>query len=212
MSAGFPEDTNVTFISCHLASDKDGKSKVEKRNKDSNDVVEELGLDHTHHVVLAGDLNYRMNLEPGDVLATLIQAQGWWSPHTEKNIFACIYTILSFSPFVVFVFCELNSQKHIVNFVVVNVYTNPGRGDIAKWGYFHESDQLIHEMAVGNAFKGFREVALPRFPPTYRRERNVPHGKKIISTLPYQDSKSYHQNLQFPLRIIFLFSQSWTDK
>ncbi len=54
-------------------------SKVEKRNKDANEIVESMleELDSTkkHHVILMGDLNYRIDLEPVEVLQTLVQAQ-----------------------------------------------------------------------------------------------------------------------------------------
>ncbi len=52
---------------------------MEKRNKDANEIVESMlaELDSTkkHHVILMGDLNYRIDLEPVEVLQTLVQAQ-----------------------------------------------------------------------------------------------------------------------------------------
>ncbi len=39
---GFVENVYLTFISCHLASDKKGVSKVDKRNKDGYEIVHDL--------------------------------------------------------------------------------------------------------------------------------------------------------------------------
>ncbi len=41
---GMDVNTNVTFISCHLASDKNGVSKAEKRNADAMEIIKELAL------------------------------------------------------------------------------------------------------------------------------------------------------------------------
>ncbi len=73
---GFTENAYLTFISCHLASDKKGVSKVEKRNKDALEIIKELSLDSKDYVIVMGDLNYRVDLAPDDVLQTVVQAAG----------------------------------------------------------------------------------------------------------------------------------------
>eukprot|EP00753_Platysulcus_tardus_P014735 PLAT4440.3.p1 GENE.PLAT4440.3~~PLAT4440.3.p1 ORF type:complete len:881 (+),score=463.26 PLAT4440.3:15-2657(+) len=66
------------IVSCHLSSDSSGKSKVHKRNKDAREVVADMVLeidqlpfdfpDMQHHCILLGDLNYRLKMEPEEVL------------------------------------------------------------------------------------------------------------------------------------------------
>ncbi|KAG7396589.1 hypothetical protein PHYBOEH_002051, partial [Phytophthora boehmeriae] len=63
-------DTSFAFVSCHLSSDPKGKSKVRRRNRDSQDILKELHLNledvgfefpHVHHhSFVLGDLNYRL--------------------------------------------------------------------------------------------------------------------------------------------------------
>ncbi len=38
----------------------------------------------------------------------------------------------------------------------------------SAWEKLHANEQLIHCMAIGEAFRGFREADRPCFPPTYR--------------------------------------------
>ncbi|KAG7387745.1 hypothetical protein PHYPSEUDO_013750 [Phytophthora pseudosyringae] len=63
-------DTSFSFVACHLSSDPKGKSKVRRRNRDSQDILKELHLNledvgfefpHVHHhSFVLGDLNYRL--------------------------------------------------------------------------------------------------------------------------------------------------------
>ncbi|RMX66076.1 hypothetical protein DD238_002956 [Peronospora effusa] len=63
-------DTSFAFVACHLSSDPKGKSKVRRRNRDSQDILQELHLNledvgfefpHVHHhSFVLGDLNYRL--------------------------------------------------------------------------------------------------------------------------------------------------------
>nr|CAI9859007.1 Phytopthora agathidicda GPCR-INPP 2 [Phytophthora agathidicida] len=63
-------DTSFAFVACHLSSDPKGKSKVRRRNRDSQDILKELHLNledvgfefpHVHHhSFVLGDLNYRL--------------------------------------------------------------------------------------------------------------------------------------------------------
>ncbi|CAH0475761.1 unnamed protein product [Peronospora belbahrii] len=63
-------DTSFAFVACHLSSDPKGKSKVRRRNRDSQDILQELHLNLEdvgfefpyvhHHSFILGDLNYRL--------------------------------------------------------------------------------------------------------------------------------------------------------
>ncbi|RLN54734.1 hypothetical protein BBJ28_00022511 [Nothophytophthora sp. Chile5] len=63
-------DTSFAFVACHLSSDPKGKSKMWRRNRDSQDILKELHLNledvgfefpHVHHhSFVLGDLNYRL--------------------------------------------------------------------------------------------------------------------------------------------------------
>ncbi|RLN87312.1 hypothetical protein BBJ28_00021740 [Nothophytophthora sp. Chile5] len=63
-------DTSFAFVACHLSSDPKGKSKVWRRNRDSQDILKELHLNLEdvgfefpyvhHHSFVLGDLNYRL--------------------------------------------------------------------------------------------------------------------------------------------------------
>ena len=72
--------TTIAFVGAHLNSDKRGVSKLEKRIRDTRYVCEgiELGFDAlgfgleacVHHVILLGDLNFRVGLPLGTALAS----------------------------------------------------------------------------------------------------------------------------------------------
>ena len=56
-SFDFKEVVNITFVSCHLASDKAGVSKVDKRNKNAAEIIRELSLGKTVFTPLIPDYN-----------------------------------------------------------------------------------------------------------------------------------------------------------
>jgi len=76
--------TSLAFVGCHLTSDSKGKSKLQARNKDANDIIksmqfdyDDLGFDfpNTQHVCfVAGDLNYRMATTVDEGMALLAEA------------------------------------------------------------------------------------------------------------------------------------------
>ena len=78
--------TTIAFVGAHLNSDKRGVSKLEKRIRDTRYVCEgiELGFDAlgfgleacVHHVILLGDLNFRVGLPLGTALERM--AHGRW--------------------------------------------------------------------------------------------------------------------------------------
>jgi len=70
-------DATFAVCGCHLSSDSgaDGKSKLAKRNEQAREMMQALNLNNQsadlgidfpcmfHHVIIAGDLNYRLNQE-----------------------------------------------------------------------------------------------------------------------------------------------------
>lgn len=79
--------TTIAFVGCHLASDSGGSSKIERRTRDARALLEGLelaydklgfALQHTcHHVVLLGDLNYRVRLAADEAIRCM--ADGDWA-------------------------------------------------------------------------------------------------------------------------------------
>ena len=79
-------NTTVAFVGCHLASDKGGTSKIDKRVTDTRKMLEGLELAYDtlgfelqqccHHVVLLGDLNYRIAL-PAERALRLMEGGQW---------------------------------------------------------------------------------------------------------------------------------------
>ncbi|KAL4087334.1 hypothetical protein PRIC1_013227 [Phytophthora ramorum] len=74
-------DTSFAFVACHLSSDPKGKSKVRRRNRDSQDILKELHLNledvgfefpHVHHhSFVLGDLNYRLTQREASAVTIL---------------------------------------------------------------------------------------------------------------------------------------------
>ncbi|CAM9468104.1 unnamed protein product, partial [Phaeothamnion confervicola] len=72
-------DSRVGFVAAHLAADSKGRSRGGKRHADARDILartvlvaDDLGIDahlSHHHLVVMGDLNYRMGgLPPEEIL------------------------------------------------------------------------------------------------------------------------------------------------
>ena len=78
-------DTTLAFITVHFASDKKGVNRLDRRNKDACTSLRELSLhaetagvfdvQYQHqHTFLLGDLNYRVDGSPAEVLAKICQS------------------------------------------------------------------------------------------------------------------------------------------
>lgn len=73
--------TTIAFVGCHLASDKKGRSNLDARLRDTQAMLEGmelaydvLGFELTlccHHVVLLGDLNYRVAISAQEALGLM---------------------------------------------------------------------------------------------------------------------------------------------
>lgn len=79
-------DSTIALVGCHMTSDKKGKSKLMQRHADTRSVLEgmEMGYETLgfelplccHHVILVGDMNYRIDLPPTKALEHMEQ-QAW---------------------------------------------------------------------------------------------------------------------------------------
>ncbi|KAF0688271.1 Aste57867_20141 [Aphanomyces stellatus] len=66
-------DTTFAVVTCHLASDSTGKSKVKKRHQDGTSILSDMHLQAidnefdchlmAHHTIFLGDLNYRLTAQ-----------------------------------------------------------------------------------------------------------------------------------------------------
>ena len=78
--------TTFAFVSCHLASDTKGRSKIGKRTNDTRAMLEGMELAYDvlgfelqlscHHVIVLGDLNYRVALPAAEAVRRM--AAGEW--------------------------------------------------------------------------------------------------------------------------------------
>eukprot|EP00935_MAST-01C_sp_MAST-1C-sp1_P000562 g562.t1 len=81
--------STLAFVTCHLASDSKGKSKIEKRNTDAHEILQNLSLTvdeegydlphMQHHTIFMGDLNYRnmtKDARPNEILGLVTTAMG----------------------------------------------------------------------------------------------------------------------------------------
>jgi endonuclease/exonuclease/phosphatase family metal-dependent hydrolase len=91
--------TAIAFVGCHLASNKGETSKVGKRIEDTRAMLEGLDMAYDslgfelplscHHVVLMGDLNYRVTM-PADSALRLMEQGDWSALRAADELMAAI--------------------------------------------------------------------------------------------------------------------------
>ena len=73
-----PPSPPVAFVGCHLTSDSKGRDQTSSRHKDAQALLGQMELNYDaagfelqlscHHIVVLGDLNYRVSLPKERVL------------------------------------------------------------------------------------------------------------------------------------------------
>ncbi|OQR81634.1 hypothetical protein THRCLA_11553 [Thraustotheca clavata] len=186
---------NTTFavVSCHLASDSSGKSKLLKRHKDSASVlrslnplsaVVEFDFQHlVHHTIFMGDLNYRLTSQkasPQDVLEIMANVVNRPYQLAEMHSHTHHYENLTpeTSPYLVLTSpgndtvllddISIVEQQHddTITKIENNTYHSPVKRD--NWTPLLQHDELLASLQNGTALTGFSE-AIIGFAPTFRR-------------------------------------------
>jgi hypothetical protein len=185
-------DTSFAFVTCHLASDSKGKSKVARRNMDAADILQELHLsedDHGfsfstlhHHSFILGDLNYRLTNQKANsstildlvakakAKATFIRpiSQNHQQTHhvtnTKHDQAHDAYVLLQ-SPSHGMSSPTSQSRSSCTSILPIKSPSNE-----CPWKKLLEHDELTHLMRKNQVFQGFKEVDI-QFAPTYRRVR-----------------------------------------
>mmetsp|Transcript_12130 Transcript_12130/g.18320 ORF Transcript_12130/g.18320 Transcript_12130/m.18320 type:complete len:1126 (+) Transcript_12130:138-3515(+) len=170
-------DTSIGFVTAHLPSDSKGKSKLGRRNNAAQsmlrDVVlasEDVGCDmqlQHDHIIILGDLNYRMNTPPqggvGEGQSALFgiaaaSAAEKRAMGDDPNWFKRKYEL----------FYGPRSERCLSDAERVEVLQAADQA-AAHWDSVLKHDEMTEMMNLGEVFFGFKEVP-PRFPPTYKRK------------------------------------------
>lgn len=166
-------DTSIVFLTAHLPSDSKGISKLSKRNasahrilKDLSLAEEDIGFDvhfQHDHIMLMGDLNYRMRNEVGGGVSALtgVAVASLIEKHTlndDRNWLARKYNMLQYK------YPNLPENRHEMQLIKAAKSSSKG-----AWTSVLRLDELRSIMIDGDAFCNFGEP-MPCFPPSYKRK------------------------------------------
>lgn len=178
-------DTSIAFVSCHLPSDSKGRSKLSKRNESAQSLLRELNLTpedisfdvqfQHDHVVVLGDLNYRMDTEHFGGSVGLLHAVASACEIEKRTILdssrhECNQANLSWLKRKFNLLREVNDPDHPTvdeRRLLLAAKANSR----SAWLAVLSADELRMIMEAGDAFYGFFEP-LTCFPPSYKRRKN----------------------------------------
>jgi hypothetical protein len=188
-------DTSICFVTCHLPSDSKGQSKLSKRNASAHSILRELilapedvGFDlhlQHDHVMVFGDLNYRMDSEAsgggmgslsGVAVACLIEKSDM---QDDPNWMARRYNLMRSHKDALF--------PSIEEIRILKAARMHSRG---AWSSVLRADELRAIMADGDAFADFEEP-MPCFPPSYKRRKGLEEGNCGDYTDPLEIVKGF---------------------
>lgn len=177
-------DVSIGFITAHLPSDSKGKSKLPKRNENARSMLKEvalasedvgcdLQLQHDH-VVVMGDLNYRMNT-PAILDATGRESVGEGASALQGIAAAAAMEMkaLGDDPYW---FRRKYSLMYGPRSPLYppteerNKLLSAERYAQEAWNNVLQYDEMRYMMDLGEVFYGFDEPP-PRFPPSYKRKK-----------------------------------------
>ncbi len=182
-------DTSIGFVTAHLPSDSKGKSKLPRRNENARSMLKEvalasedvgcdLQLQHDH-VIIMGDLNYRMNTPAivgfdgkesvgegasalqGIALASSIEMRALGDdPYWFRRKYSLFY-----------------GPKSPMYPCAEEIACLKAAAESAQeaWDAVIKYDEMRLMMDMGEVFYGFYEPP-PRFPPTYKRKKGLVDG------------------------------------
>lgn len=200
-------DTNFGFVACHLPSDSKGISKLSKRNASAQNILRKLNLSPENiefdlhlqhdHMVVMGDLNYRMDT----------QGIGGGVPCLTGVSVACLIEKNSLGDDSGW----LQRKYHLLRSISDPLYPSPeerrllGRARMSArgaWTSVLRADELRMIVDDGDAFSGFLEP-LPCFPPSYKR-RKGPAGSCGDYTDPIRIVKGYSNTGEIDADIVMV--------
>jgi hypothetical protein len=173
--------TSVGFLGVHFAADSKGKTRLDQRNEDSRSILLKSRLVNTdldvdlvhshHHVVVLGDLNYRLSgMEPSDILtgvakASLETSLGWNAIARREGLTwrQCAYGTRLKPPISPSVMTPSRAPAEVS--VLSEAEPSP-------WIDLLMHDELTQEFnrPLRSVFCAFREQPI-LFPPSFRRKK-----------------------------------------